>query len=918
MSQPLVLLENKLESPVVDMRIVRRDSLINLLESSAEGHVTVLIAPTGYGKTTLLVEWLSTSRRRSQHAVWVTCDEYDNVPSHFWAYIISGLKKAYPRFHFQPQQIIEQKQSADHSTLLNPLLNEIAAVPHHITLVLDDYHAITNDVIQRQLGYFIEHHPRNLHLVVSSRVKPPIPLSRLRAQGRMLVLTERELAFSLSEAQSFLTSAMDLDIDQAQIITLWNATEGWIAGLQLAASSYSLTSHKWSPPPDVLRDNRMVLDYFSEEVLNQLSAPLREFLLKSSILEELSAPLCDAVLERNDSEELLSQIEAANLFMVCLDNSCGYRYHALFAQVLKTRLQQLCPEDISDLHLRACDWLLAHEQMDKAIAHALAAGALETAAGMVELCATEALFSPKDLTRLMRWMSLFSRDGDLLSAHPRLGLYYALADYYLQRWSRAKSTLHQLKQATESNEEPLNEADRLLRWQISALEAVIECRTGNYQHGIPALRTVLVTRPSEDHFFHGFAMHELAMTYEDVGQLGVAADTYLEVYQYAAKHNPAFALHSIAAFARTRKRQARLREARLSFQEAVDRIDELGPDVNLIAWALSGLLETIVEQNDMERADEWVAEVLNLRQQLLMNVSDWVWMGLSQIDFSLASYYLARGNIEEATDLFNGLKKYVPNQWISIPNVFQRLIDVQVLIGSVMDEAQTENQLLADIEVYLKDKTDLTLIEQLAQGRIHRAHKQFSQAQNVLERLEARVRQTEEGEHLLHTLVIKALVYQDLGDDQTALQAIEEALSIAEPNRYARVFIDEGPPMKHLLSRYVSGSRNAALQQYAQQLVVAFSAPAEPIADLSADSLPKTERLSATPAELTQRELEVLRLLMTPLSYKEIAAQLMISVNTVRIHVKSIFHKLDAHSRRAALERAKELNLLDDAQHSSI
>ena len=890
------------------MRVVRRDSLVERLKSFMERRVTVLIAPAGYGKTTLLVEWLSTSRRSNQHAVWVTCDQYDNVPSRFWAYIIAGLKKIFPQFHLQPQQIVYQEQHSDFSTLLNPLLNAIAAVPYHITLVLDDYHAITNEVIHLQLSYFIEYIPKNLHLVLSSRVKPPIPLSRLRIQRKLLEITERDLLFSLSEAQSFLTSVMNLDIDQAQAIALWNSTEGWIAGLQLAALSYSLSSQKWSPPLDVLRDNRMVLDYFSEEVLNQLSAPVQEFLLKTSILEEFSTSLCDTVLGRDDSEKLLSQIEEANLFMVCLDNGCGYRYHPLFAQVLKTRLNELYPQEVAELHLRACNWLLAHEQLDKAIAHALAAGALEKAAEIVEMCAAEALFSPNDLTRLIRWINLFSRDGDLFIQYPRLGMYYALADYYLRHWNRAESTLYELKRILESTKKPLTEADRLLQWQLSAIEAALECRTGDQKKGISNLLTVLATRPSEDHFFHGFATHELALTYEDVGELEAAANTFYEVYQYALTHNPAYALHSLCALAKTRKRQARLHEARQQYQEAFGLIDELKPDINLIAWALSGLLETTFEQNNIGQADYWASEALVFRHQLLANTSAWVWSGLALIDISLVRYYLALGSVGEAVYHFNSLTKYAPDHWVSTPNMLQRLLEVRVDIGLAMGESQIKNQLLSETEAHLKDRTERTFIEQLAQARIHWAHKRFSQARSALETLAARVRHTEERELLIKTLVLEALVHQELGEDDKALQSINDALLLAEPNRYVRTFINEGKALKYLLSRHLSNTGDESLQEYVKQLVAAFSGKSEPITD---NALPETTELSVTSPDLSQRELEVLLLLTTPLSYKEIAARLTISVNTVKIHVRNIFRKLDARSRSAALERARELKLLN-------
>jgi LuxR family maltose regulon positive regulatory protein len=903
------LLTTKLERPFVDTRIVRRDSLTSLLKASSEQRVTLVIAPPGYGKTTLLVEWLSTSNSSNHHAVWVTCDQFDNLPLRFWAYIISGLKKACPEFHFNPQQLLQQEQEPDDLTLLNPLLNEIVAVPHHVILVLDDYHTITNADIQHQLSYFIEHLPHNLSLVLSSRVTPPIALSRLRAQHRLFEITERDLSFSLSEAQSFLINVMNLDIDQEQIVALWNSTEGWIAGLQLAALSH-YRSRTRLPSPDVLHDNRLILDYFTEEVLNQQSAHVREFLLKTSVLEELSTPLCDAVLECQDSGKLLIEIEGANLFMVCLDNSCGYRYHPLFAQVLQTRLKQVYPQEVARLHLQACDWFLADKQLDKAISHALAAGALEKAAAIVETCATEAILQ-NDLIRILHWMFLLKKDGDMLIRHPRLAVYDALTNYHLQRLDQVKAILCEIEQILEAKKQPLNETDRLVQWQVAAIRAVLECSQGNPKKGISELVALLTTQPSEDHYFLGFITHSLALTYKDIGDLEAAANTFYTAYHHTLNYSPS-AIQSLCASAAIRKQQARLREAQQKYCEAYELTKDLQNEYSIIALVLIGLLNIAFEQNHMEQAHYWAAEVLANRRQLVANPSAWMWMGLTSIDFGLVRYYLSLGDIEAAAQHFKDLKKHVPANLLANPDMHQHLVEVQALLGLAMEQMRIEDNLLPEIKTYLESKKELTPLERLTWARINRAHKQFSQARMVLDELEAHLRKTNEQEILINTLILKALVCQDLCHDERALGSISDALLLAEPNGYVRVFINEGNAVKHLLNQYLLTFKDGRLQHYVERLIAVFNAKSDPITDNESQALPKTTRLAENPPDLSQRELEVLQMLTTPLSYKEIASALTISVNTVRIHVKKVFHKLDAHSRKAALLRAKELKFLDD------
>lgn len=903
------LLVTKLERPFIDTRIVRRDSLTQLLKVSSEQCLTLVIAPPGYGKTTLLVEWLSIPNGHNHNAVWLTCDQFDNVPLRFWAYVISGLEKACPEFHFHPQQLIQEQHEQNDLTSLNPLLNQIAAVPHHITIVLDDYHTITNPDIQYQVGYFIEHLPHNLNLILSGRVMPPIALSRLRAQHRLLEITERDLAFSLSEAQSFFVNVMNLDIPQEQIVTLWNSTEGWIAGLQLAALSY-FRSGAQLPSPHVLHDNRMVLDYFTEEVLNQQNTRVREFLLKSSLLEELSAPLCNAVLGCSDSEHLLGEIEEANLFMVCLDNRCGYRYHSLFAQVLQTRLRQTYPQDVSKLHLNACNWFLKHHQLDKAIPHALAAGALEEAAVIVEMCATEA-FLRNDLIRLVHWLFILKKDPDMLTKHPRLAIYDALTNYHLQRLERVHATLCEIEQIFRDKKKPFDATDRLVQWQASAIQAVLECSQGDKKKGISELLAILADRPAEDHYFLGFITHTLALTYKDVGNLEAAAHYFHEAFRHTMGHSPS-AIQSLCASASIRKRQAHLREAQHRYHEAFELTKDLQNEDSIVALALAGLLDIAFEQNHMEQADDWVAKVLAHRRRIVANPSAWMWMGLTAIDFILVRYYLALGDSEAATEHFKELKKYVPANLLADPDMLQQLIEVQTLLGLAIKHLPIETHLVSEVEAYLEEKPKLSLLEQLTRARIYRAQQQLGQALTVLDCLETQVRQTEEKELFINLLILKSLVCRELCQDDKALKSIDEALLIAEPNGYVRAFINEGDTMRQLLQLYSTTSKDNKLQSYVERLITIFNAKSNPVTDSSAKALPMTTRLSGNMPDLSQRELEVLHMLTTALSYKEIAAALTISVNTVKIHIKSVFRKLDAHSRKAAIVRAKELKFLDD------
>lgn len=911
MSQPNHnLLTNKVEQPVVNALIVRRDRLTELLDSSWEHRLTLLTAPSGYGKTTLLVEWLSGGGRNHPRAAWVTFDEFDNDPLRFWTTITSALKKACHRLQLHPQSLIDLEQDPGGLTLLNPLLNEIAAIPYHTVLVLDDCHAITNNTIQDQLGYFVEHLPQNLNLIVSGRVKPQIPLSRLRAQRALLEITERDLAFSLPEAQSFFVNVMNLAMDKELITALWNSTEGWIAGLQLAALSYLPSAPSRLPPRhDGLHDNQLILDYFVEEVLNHQSAEVIEFLLKSSVLEELSAPQCDAVLGRQDSERLLHQIDAARLFMVRLDSYGSYRYHTLFAAALQTRLRQANPEGAAEIHLKACDWFVENRQPNRAIAHALAAGSLDKAAEIIETTATEAILN-NDLMSISRWMSIFPSQDAIFTRYPRLGIYCALVNFFLRRLDLVHPILLKIGQVFAAGVRPLTEADRVVQWQLSALRAVVEVSYGNRAQGIPDLQTALTDHPPEDHFFYGLMSHTLAVGYREIGELEKAASTFHDTYRHTSEYTPAYAVRSLSALAQMRRRQARLREAHQIYQDAADRHVELNIEPIHTGVALGGLLETTLEQNDLPKAEYWAARALDNRQRVLADPSPWARIGLAAIDFSLVKYYAALGNLEEAIRYLTDLKIHKPYDLEATSQPPYQLIEAQVLVGLAMQEQRMDGSLLDDAQIHLNQKATLTYIEMLSQARIHRAHKHYPQAHTVLEKAESRLRETQEREYLIETLIVKALVCEEMQLEDEGLQALDEALSLAEPDGYVHIFLREGPAMKRLLKRRLAAIHDERLQHYAQQLVSAFGTKPESLAGFAAEPAPKAATLTHAAPQLSQRELEVLHMLNTSLSYKEIAVALTISVNTVKIHVRNIYRKLGADSRRMALERARELPLL--------
>ena len=357
------VLETKVDIPSLQNSVLRRSRLVKLLGQSGDSKVTFLIAPAGYGKTTLLVEWLSSASYTHEHTAWVTLDPFDNSPSRFWAYIIAALRKVFPQITDNLNPPYPLPTSPQNFEELIPLINEISQLQSRFNLVLDDYQAIDREEIHQSLGYLIDHQPKNMHLILSSRKTPPIPLARLRVQQRLTELTVKDLAFNFKEINSFLQQVLGLKIERNQLVTLQQATEGWVAGLQLIALSLQGRPDFLSQISNLAKGNCQIFSYLAEEVLNRQDPAIREFLLKTCLLSEFSAPLCDELLGRTDSQNLIHQIEMANLFIVALDErQQWYRYQSLFANALAHHIQVNQPELIPSLH-SCCPRLVSQQRI---------------------------------------------------------------------------------------------------------------------------------------------------------------------------------------------------------------------------------------------------------------------------------------------------------------------------------------------------------------------------------------------------------------------------------------------------------------------------------------------------------------------------------------------------------------------------
>ena len=909
------LLTTKLEIPLLGARIVVRERLVKLLGDAVKRRVTLVTAPTGYGKTTLLVEWLAALQARDFQIVWISLDQYDNVPLRLWSYVVTGLKKVHPRLQYNLQRMVESGYGPHDLALLNPLLNEIGQVPFPLCLILDDYQAIRNPDVHRSLDYLIEHQPANLHLILSSRSTPPIPLSRLRAQRQLLEITARDLSFTLPEAKSFLSNVMELNVDAAQVDALLEATEGWIAGMQLAAL-FAQGGHVTGPlRADLLRNNRQILDYLIGEVLNDQSDEIKEFLLRTSILAELCAPLCDSILNLSDSRSILAQIEQANLFLVCLDEKQNwYRYHPLFAEALELQLKRTYPGLVPELHTRACDWLLENHYPEKAVSHALAAGNAEKAAEIVETYAMQAIID-YDINSLLQWIADF--DQDLLARRPQLGIYYALANQHAGKAGLTESTLREVDQVLEDAAENgiSPQEKRVLSWQASAIRAVRNHINGDME-GIRLFRSLLADRPQVDDYFDGYLHYALGEALDVVGDLDASVAAFDKGCACAVPRHKIEYVHARCEAGRVRKKQGRLSGAAEKYLDAIDFARRVSLDENILAIPQSGLMEIAVERNDLPAAQGLARQVLDHLAQ--HGSAPPLRMFFGNIATRLARFYLSIRDVEQAQSYYQQAvdfwEKLYGNHFPPPPD----LVDLQVRLYQALAEQTADQKTDAASLMGFDPGNDQNVCNRIANrvalSRVSLARKDYTQARTILEMLDLTIPKDCYREKLIETRLLLGLVCQAQGDDAHAVQWIDQAVRLAQPEGYTRVFIDEGDEMRRLLQGYLAvvadradGGAEAIHARFARQLVDNFDHVPWLTPQPAAEALPGAALLGTPIEPLSQREREVLDILLSGKSVKEIASALTISVNTAKVHIKNIYRKMGTHSRKVVFERAELL-----------
>ena len=865
----------------------------------------LLSAPAGYGKTTLLSEWAVST---ALDVAWLSLDEDDNDSVRFWSYLVAALQRVANGLGRGIPDALRGPQRVPIQPLLASLINQLAERSGGLALVLDDFHLITNERIHQGLAYLLEGLPAHVGLVIATRADPPLPLARLRGRGQLTELRQADLRFTHDEAAAFLSSVLGLELSQDVITALEERTEGWITGLQLAA--ISMRGHQTGSGDDVVPDpdfvssftgsHRYVLDYLTEEVLRRQPEAVRSFLLRTSILDQLNGPLCDALIELSepaenavpssvsrgsfaDGQAVLEHLEDHNLFLVPLDSERRwYRYHRLFADLLRARLQDGDPDLVSRLHRAASRWLGDHGMPSEAMRHALAAEDLDLAVHIAETHGRDLLLRG-ELYTLRRWIEALPVER--VHASPRICATQAWTLLLVGYACAVEPWLAQV--------EALVDPDDPLLGDVAAVRAYAVSQRGDAASTMSLADTALERLPASK-------LGERAVVYFVLGgahllQANVAGAraAFTRAVSLGRKGgNLHLALPAYDSLTGIQMNLGALRQAQATAQEALDLVTGPGDrPLPIGAGSLSSLAELAYEWNDLETALEQAQEAVELAN---------LWGNADTIAFgylTLAEVLIALGRFEEARDIFRKAESYSGEVMLfpSFASAMQAALAKQWIAKPDLD---TASRWAESTEAGVQGVLDLGRVLRLAQ--VHQVTHRPEAASTVLDGLLAFVSSKNLRLWEIRGRALRALVRAEQGSRAEALAILDETLALAEPERYVRSFVDLGPELGDLIREI---ARTRASSKYLQGLVGAFEAPPGEESTTMSREQPLIEPLS-------DRELEVLGLVAEGLTNREVGRRLHIAESTVKSHRNSVYGKLAVDNRTEAAAKARELNLL--------
>ncbi len=901
----MIVLHTKLYRPGVTKGLIVRPRLFAKLDAGLEGPLTLVVAPAGFGKTTLVSSWLQTldgDHDTPLPSAWLTLDEGDKDRDVFLQYFIAALQTIFPEAGAETLNMLNARQQAPTRVLLNSLSNEIDALPGRFVMVMDDLHTSHGQALFDTLNQWLQHWPRRLHLVFLSRFNPPLSLPTLRARGLVTEIQSRDLRFTPAEAVEYFDRALGSSIDESRIVLLHERLEGWIAGLKMASLFFGEHKSANDLTAGLLDNDAFIIDYLIEEVIAGQPPKIQRFLLKTSILDQFSASLTESLMDDEDAEcnvhECIDYVRAADLFLIRLDNQQEwYRFHHLFRDALRQRLPAMMPAPrIKEMHVRVAEWFCAHGLPEQAIHHAMETGDLELAVSYMEQGLCDVL-NREDRSILERWLRMVPEE--FIAQSP--GLLIMRAFLHAFRWEIGPMT-----EATRQAEALMDKSDSSERAQIflgliGALEGSSYYDVNQYDQVITYSRQALSSLPPQWQYPRGIAASYVGMGIHASGRPEAAQQFLSGQYESYRDKGDSYALRLLLAVAINHIQSGNYENAERTAHMILRQADQGRLPIMKGWWYyLLGLLN--YEWNELDKAAESFGQVVDLfyTTQLAaarngMIGQAWTFQALgrsaealqainrlSEVDLEISGYEQIDTTSARARLLLMNGGGEAAERWIDMDT--SRLSDKSLLIWMGHPPVLTRARILLARNKGADSKTALQLLDTVGQL----AERTF----NTRITIEVRA--------------LRSLALLNLGDGAGAQDALVRSVELARNGRFTRTFVDMGPQMQTLLSR-IAG--HATVSKTVGRILAAF-----PQAEQAGPALPYPQAPAATrdgnyndgelDERLTQRELEILLLMAEPVSFRDIASRMDISYTTARRYTINVYSKLDVHSRWEAVDSA--------------
>jgi len=872
------ILTTKLYIPTSRHKLVLRARLVKLLNKGLHRQLTLISAPAGFGKTTLVSDWITHYERP---IAWLSLDVGDNDSTRFLLYVIVAMQTIDSSIGEGVLTVLQSPQPPPIESLLTILLNEISAISENFVLVLDDYHVIDSPQVDTMLTFLLEHMPSQMHMVITTREDPQLPIARLRARGQLTELRAADLRFTTNEATEFLSQTMGLELSRDDINALEMRTEGWITGLQLAAISMQGHQDTTSFIQSFSGSHHFVLDYLLEEVLHQQSERIQAFLLRTSILDRVCGSLCDAVMLDPEvpGQEILEYLARTNLFLIPLDNERHwYRYHQLFADLLRQRLHHstgLSTEEVKVLHTRASQWYEDEGFEIDAFHHAIAANDVVRAEGLIDGNGAP-LYFRGIVKPILNWLE--SLPHNILDSRPSLWVTYASTLLLSGQHTAVEQKLHAAEHALKNTRWNNNMQDIIGR--IASMRATLAVIENDVKTIITQSNYALEHLHPENLAVRIATYWTLGYAYQLQGNHHLARDAYNDVIQLGqSSDNSFYIIAATISLGQLQELDNQLHQASKSYHSAIQLSGE--PTHPIVSQAFLGLARIHYQWNDLDAVQKYGRQCNNLLQQMQGTDTTASYMVL------LSYLHLAQGDLTSSSKVLDEAEVFIRQH-----NFMFRMSDI----------------VMAQVNVLLHQgnlKTAMQLAEthelSISQARVYLAQGDPSTALTLLEPLRKQAMATDFQNELLKVMVLQAIVYHALGEEDNALKVLGDSLALAKSGGFIRIFVDEGLSMAQLLQ---TANNKGLRQDYVSQLLSAFPTP---IAEQSTNS-----HTSQLIDPLSGREIEVLQLIARGLTNQEIADHLYLSLHTVKVHARNIYSKLAVKNRTQAVAQAKALGILTE------